>query len=202
MHLAHAPLWGLVRTAQNEQPDRIRLIDTDAAGIRDNAADIPQLAEALATGEPQLALRDGRVFTPRLTRSTATDTAARPLDPEGTVLITGGTGGLASLTARHLITEHGVRHLLLASRSGPDHPNAAALTDELTALGVQVTITACDTTDADQVASLIDSVDGDHPLTAVIHTAGALNDAVLSKLTPDDLHPVLAPKVDAAYHLH
>ncbi|MHA4820487.1 SDR family NAD(P)-dependent oxidoreductase, partial [Streptomyces aculeolatus] len=102
----------------------------------------------------------------------------------------------------HLITEHGVRHLLLASRSGPDHPNAPALTDELTALGAQVTITACDTTDADQVTALIAAIDGDHPLTAVIHTAGVLNDTVLGKLTADGLHSVLAPKVDAAYHLH
>ncbi|MFW6725303.1 type I polyketide synthase, partial [Streptomyces sp. MAR4 CNY-716] len=196
IHLAHAPLWGLARTAQNENPDRIHLIDTDTG-------DTPDLTAALATGEPQLALRNSDILTPRLTRST--DNAAtepRPLDPNGTVLITGGTGGLATLTARHLITEHGVRHLHLASRSGPDHPNAAALTGELTALGAQVTITTCDTTDADAVRTLVDSIDSDHPLTAVIHTAGVLNDTVLGKLTPDQLHPVLAPKVDAAYHLH
>ncbi|WBB60935.1 SDR family NAD(P)-dependent oxidoreductase [Streptomyces sp. WMMC500] len=205
IHLAHAPLWGLVRTAQNENPDRIHLIDsdTDTADIKPDPADVPHLAEALATGEPQLALRDDQLLAPRLTRST--DDAAtepRPLDAEGTVLITGGTGGLASLTARHLITEHGVRHLLLASRSGPDHANATALRDELTGLGAQVTIAACDVTDADAVRALIDSVAVDHPLTAVIHTAGTLNDTVLSKLTPETLHPVLAPKVDAAHHLH
>ncbi|AUH45287.1 beta-ketoacyl synthase [Streptomyces sp. CMB-StM0423] len=204
VHLAHAPLWGLVRTAQNEQPDRIHLIDTETTGIEPGtrAADVPHLTDALATGEPQLALRKGQLLTPRLTRSTATDGEARPLDPEGTVLITGGTGGLASLTARHLITEHGVHHLLLASRSGPDHPNATALRDELTAIGAQVTVAACDVTDPDAVRTLVDSVDEQHPLTAVIHTAGALNDATLTQLTADDLHPVLAPKVDAAYHLH
>ncbi|WP_344295570.1 type I polyketide synthase, partial [Streptomyces synnematoformans] len=197
VHLAHAPLWGLVRTAQNENPDRIHLIDSDTTG------DVPQLAEALATGEPQLALRDGQFLIPHLTRSTGTDTTeARPLDPNGTVLITGGTGGLASLTARHLITQHGVRHLHLASRRGPDHPNATALRDELTQLGADITLTACDTTSADQVTALIDSIDDAHPLTAVIHTAGALNDAVLTQLTPDGLHSVLAPKVDAAYNLH
>ncbi|WP_225798267.1 type I polyketide synthase, partial [Streptomyces aculeolatus] len=126
----------------------------------------------------------------------------RALDPDGTVLITGGTGVLARLTARHLITEHGVRHLLLASRSGPDHPDAAALSEELEALGAEITVIACDVTDADAVRTLVDSVDEGHPLTAVIHTAGALNDAVLTKITPADLRPVLAPKVDAAYHLH
>ncbi|WP_344291945.1 type I polyketide synthase, partial [Streptomyces synnematoformans] len=197
VHLAHAPLWGLIRTAQNENPDRIHLIDSDTTG------DVPQLAEALATGEPQLALRDGQFLAPRLTRSTdGATTEARPLDPNGTVLITGGTGGLAGLTARHLVTQHGVRHLLLASRSGPDHPNATALHDELTGLGANVTITACDVTDPEAVHTLIDSVDAQHPLTAVIHTPGVLNDTVLTQLTPETLHPVLAPKVDAAYHLH
>ncbi|MHA4820563.1 KR domain-containing protein, partial [Streptomyces aculeolatus] len=89
--------------------------------------DTPDLTAALATGEPQLALRNSNILIPRLTRSTDdAGTEPRPLNPDGTVLITGGTGGLASLTARHLITEHGVRHLLLASRSGPDHPNAPA----------------------------------------------------------------------------
>ncbi|WP_326794337.1 SDR family NAD(P)-dependent oxidoreductase [Streptomyces sp. NBC_01808] len=205
IHLAHAPLWGLVRTAQNENPDRIHLIDTDTTGIEPGtqAADVPHLTDALATGEPQLALRDNTVLIPRLTRSTDdAATESRPLDPDGTVLITGGTGGLASLTARHLITEHGVRHLLLASRSGPDHPGADALRAELTDLGAQVTLTACDVTDADAVRTLVGSVDEQHPLTAVVHTAGALNDATLTQLTPDDLHPVLAPKVDAAHHLH
>ncbi|MFF0729944.1 type I polyketide synthase, partial [Streptomyces sp. NPDC004134] len=204
VHLAHAPLWGLVRTAQNENPDRIHLVDTDTAVSKPDAADVPHLAEALATGEPQLAVRNGRLLAPRLTRSTgdAATEEARPLDPNGTVLLTGGTGGLASLTARHLVTQHGVRHLLLASRSGPDHPNATALRDELTDLGAQITVTACDVTDADAVRTLVGSIGDDHPLTAVIHTAGVLNDTVLSKLTPDELHPVLAPKVDAAYHLH
>ncbi|WP_181789032.1 SDR family NAD(P)-dependent oxidoreductase, partial [Streptomyces phytophilus] len=129
-------------------------------------------------------------------------TLPRQLDPDGTVLITGGTGGLASLTARHLVTEHGVRHLHLASRSGPDHPNAAALCEELGALGAQVTVTACDTTDPEAVHALVASVDERHPLTAVVHTPGVLDDTILTQLTPDTLHPVLAPKVDGAYHLH
>ncbi|WBB60934.1 SDR family NAD(P)-dependent oxidoreductase [Streptomyces sp. WMMC500] len=205
VNLAQAPLWGLVRSAQNENPGRIHLIDTDTdtADIEPDPADVPHLAEVLATGESQLAVRNDEILIPRLTRSTD-DTAAepRPLDAEGTVLITGGTGGLASLTARHLITEHGARHLLLASRSGPDHPNATALRDELTPLGAQVTIAACDVTDATAVHALVDSIGDDHPLTAVIHTAGILNDTVLTQLTPETLHPVLAPKVDAAYHLH
>ena len=195
INLTHAPLWGLVRTAQNENPGRIHLIDTD------HPADTPHLAKALATGEPQLALRHGQLLAPRLTRTTpATDNhAPQRLDPNGTILITGGTGGLATLTAHHLITHHHTQHLLLASRTAPQHTQLQA---ELSALGAHVTLTACDTTNPDAVAELIASIPEEHPLTAVIHTAGTLDDTTLTSLTPDRLHPVLAPKIDAAWNLH
>ncbi|MEU2273104.1 SDR family NAD(P)-dependent oxidoreductase, partial [Streptomyces olindensis] len=105
----------------------------------------------------------------------------------------------ATLTAHHLITTHGTRHLLLASRTAPQHTQ---LRDQLQALGAEVTLAACDITDPQAVEDLIASVPQEHPLTAVIHTAGALDDTTLTSLTPDRLHPVLAPKVDAAWNLH
>ncbi|MEU2273115.1 type I polyketide synthase, partial [Streptomyces olindensis] len=193
-YLAHAPLWGLTRTAQNEHPGRIHLIDTD------DPTDTSTLTQAVATGEPQLAHRNGQLLTPRLTRTTTpTNPTPQTLDPNGTVLITGGTGGLATLTAHHLITTHGTRHLLLASRTAPQHTQ---LREELEALGAEVTLAACDITDPQAVEELIASIPEDHPLTAVIHTAGTLDDTTLTSLTPDRLHPVLAPKVDAAWNLH
>ncbi|MEV5989682.1 SDR family NAD(P)-dependent oxidoreductase, partial [Streptomyces sp. NPDC052051] len=124
------------------------------------------------------------------------------LDAEGTVLITGGTGTLGTLTARHLVTEHGVRHLLLTSRRGPNAEGAAELHAELTALGATVTITACDMADHDAVATLLDTIPDTHPLTAVIHTAGTTDDGILTALTPDRLTTVLRAKVDAAWNLH
>ncbi|MEU8383078.1 type I polyketide synthase [Streptosporangium sp. NPDC048865] len=126
----------------------------------------------------------------------------RRWDPEGTVLITGGTGGLGALFARHLVTERGVRHLLLTSRRGPDAPGAAELRDELVAHGAEVTVVASDVGDRDQVAALLAGVPGEHPLTAVIHTAGVLDDGTIASLTPERLETVLRPKVDAAWHLH
>ncbi|HEV7979238.1 MAG TPA: SDR family NAD(P)-dependent oxidoreductase [Amycolatopsis sp.] len=123
-------------------------------------------------------------------------------NPDGTVLITGGTGVLAGQLARHLVAERGVKHLLLASRRGPDAPGALELQAELIAHGADVTITACDTADRDATAELIASVPADHPLTAVVHTAGVLDDGVVASLTPDRLDTVLRPKVDAAWYLH
>src|SRR5262249_14592308 len=130
------------------------------------------------------------------------DAPAAPLDPAGTVLITGGTGTLGALTARHLVTEHGARHLLLVSRSGPAARGAAELEAELTGLGAQVTIAACDTSDASAVAELLAAVPAERPVTSVVHTAGTLEDAVVANLTEEHLDTVLRPKADAAWHLH
>ncbi|MEU1180196.1 alpha/beta fold hydrolase [Streptomyces sp. NPDC005820] len=126
-------------------------------------------------------------------------TVPRPLDPEGTVLITGGTGALGALAARHLVTAHGVRHLLLVSRRGPEADGAADLTDELTGLGAQVTVVSCDVADPEALAALLPV---DRPLTAVVHTAGTVDPAEVRDLTPEQLDTVLAPKARAAWHLH
>ncbi|MEO3768213.1 SDR family NAD(P)-dependent oxidoreductase [Streptomyces sp. B5E4] len=195
--LVHAPLWGLIRSAQSENPGRITVVDTD--GHPDSEAALPA---ALTLDEPQLALRGGQMLAPRLTRHTAAPDRALTLQPEGTVLITGGTGTLGAHTARHLVTAHGARHLLLTSRSGPDATGATELRDELTALGADVRIAACDTADRDQLTALLDTIPEEHPLTAVVHTAGALADATLPNLTPDHLTTALQPKVDAAWNLH
>jgi polyketide synthase 12 len=124
------------------------------------------------------------------------------LDPEGTVLITGGTGDLGARVARHLAREHGVRHLLLVSRRGPDSPGAAELTEELRELGAEPTIAACDVTDRDDLAALLGSIDAGRPLSAIVHTAGVLADGVIESLTPEQVHRVLQPKVDAGLLLH
>ncbi|MEU1056986.1 SDR family NAD(P)-dependent oxidoreductase, partial [Streptomyces sp. NPDC005876] len=129
-------------------------------------------------------------------------TLPRRPDPRGTVLVTGGTGALGKVAARRLVTEHGVRNLLLASRSGPRADGAAELERELTALGARVRIAACDVSDRDAVAALLSTVSPDAPLNGVVHSAGALDDGVLTALTAERLDTVLASKADAARHLH
>ncbi|WP_191499965.1 type I polyketide synthase, partial [Mycobacterium simulans] len=126
----------------------------------------------------------------------------RTWDPEGTVLITGGTGALGALVAEHLITRHGIKHLLLVSRRGETAPGADELTQRLTELGARVTITACDTSNPTELAALLRSIPSQHRLTAVIHAAGVLDDAVITELTETQLDTVLAAKADAAWHLH
>ncbi|MGA2164282.1 MAG: SDR family NAD(P)-dependent oxidoreductase, partial [Solirubrobacteraceae bacterium] len=124
------------------------------------------------------------------------------LGGDGTVLVTGGTGGLGALVARHLVERHGVRRLLLASRRGPDAEGAGELVGELEALGASVHVAACDVAERQQVERLLKGVDAECPLSAVIHAAGVLDDGMLDGLTKERLRGVLAPKVAGAWHLH
>ncbi|WP_425445796.1 type I polyketide synthase [Umezawaea tangerina] len=194
--LANAAARGLVRSAQAEHPGRFVLVDLDEADTSALA-----LTAALAAGEPELALRDGVAFAPRLAK---VGPAAEPtaLDPNGTVLVTGATGTLGGLVAEHLVTRHGIRNLVLTSRRGLAAPGAEDLRDRLVAKGAAVEFVACDVADRDAVTGLLAGVPAEHPLTAVVHTAGVLDDATITSLTADQLDRVLRPKVDAATTLH
>ncbi|MEU1806738.1 SDR family NAD(P)-dependent oxidoreductase [Streptomyces sp. NPDC019937] len=129
-------------------------------------------------------------------------TIPQAFDPEGTVLITGGTGTLGAATARHLVARHGVRRLLLVSRRGLDAPGAAELAAELTERGVRVTVARCDAADRTALATLLGSLPEHHRLTAVVHAAGLLRDATVEALTPGQVDDVLRAKADAAWNLH
>ncbi|MFE3221719.1 SDR family NAD(P)-dependent oxidoreductase, partial [Streptomyces antimycoticus] len=196
---AQAAAWGLVRSAQAENPDRIVLVDTEGQG----EATQKTVAAALATGEPQTAIRDGVVRAPRLARAAvAAENQAPAWNPDGTVLITGATGTLGTLVAKHLAANHAVRHLLLLSRRGDQAPGASELTAELSALGAEAHWAACDAADRTALAEVIESIPTAHPLTAVIHTAGVLDDGVIASLTPERMATVARPKADAAWNLH
>jgi acyl transferase domain-containing protein/acyl carrier protein len=195
--LAGAAVWGLVRSAQTEHPDRFTLVETD--GSPESMGALPA---ALATGEPQLAIRGGALSVPRIAKIDSSTSDARLFDPQGTVLVTGGTGALSAALARHLIVTHGATRLLLTSRRGPKAPGAAELVEELTALGADVKVVACDAADRDALAALLAKIPKKHPLTGVIHAAGVLDDGILEALTSERLDAVLRPKVDAALNLH
>ncbi|WP_261994307.1 type I polyketide synthase [Streptomyces sp. t39] len=194
---AQAAVWGVVRAAQSEHPGRFLLVDADD----DSRADLPW-ASLHALDEPQLALRGGRVLAPRLARAqTGPAGAPAPVDPDGTVLITGASG---ARFAEHLVTRHGARHLVLAAPVDRSGAAADALPAELSgaleALGAEVRVVSCDVTDRDQLGVLLGSLE--HPLTAVVHSAGVPGAGLIDTLGDEDLDDALRAAVDTAWHLH
>ncbi|MFF7167901.1 SDR family NAD(P)-dependent oxidoreductase, partial [Streptomyces sp. NPDC008086] len=202
--LTRAGLWGLLRVAQSENPDRVVLVDADPAT---RTEEFRLVADAVHSGRTQVAIRDGRLLAPRLDRSAAgaEETEAGTAGPgwdRGTVLVTGATGTLGALAARHLVTEHGARRLLLLSRRGEHAPGADALRGELEKLGAEVHFAACDVADRAELAAVLAGVPQDAPVCAVVHTAGVLDDTVIGELTAERLDAVVRPKIDAAWNLH
>ncbi|WP_342776383.1 type I polyketide synthase [Streptomyces armeniacus] len=197
-----ALVWGLGRVAALEHSDRWGgLVDVPA--VLDARA-ASRLAGLLAdpAGEDQTAVRASGVYGRRLARAPLGQSApTTSWRPRGTVLVTGGTGAVGSHIARWL-ADLGAEHLLLTSRRGADAPGAAELTAELTERGSRVTIAACDVADRDALAALLGSVPEEHPLDAVFHVAGSLDDGVIEQLDPGRMQPVLRTKASAALHLH
>ncbi len=196
--VASAAVWGLVRSAQAEHPGRFVLADV-SGGFDDWGT----LAAAVTSGEPQVRVRAGQVTAPRVARRKPAE-AAPPADlSAGTVLVTGGTGGLGALIAEHLVTARQAGHLVLASRRGPATPGADALLARLRELGGSAEAVACDVADRGQLAALLESMSSsERALAGVVHTAGILDDATVDGLTPQRLDAVFRPKIDAAWHLH
>ncbi|APU15329.1 type I polyketide synthase [Actinoalloteichus fjordicus] len=195
--LGGAAIWGLLRTAQSENPDRFLLVDLDDR--EKSAAALPAL---LAAGEPQAAVRDGAVHIPRLERAVPLPSAEPISLGDGTVLLTGATGTLGRIFARHLVTRYGARDLLLLSRRGPKADGAEELLGELTSLGARPELLTCDAADRTALAQVLAAIPVDRPLTAVVHAAGVLDDGVLDSLDEERMDRVLRPKVDAALNLH
>ncbi|MFI0938745.1 beta-ketoacyl reductase [Streptomyces sp. NPDC021020] len=195
--LAHAPLWGLVRSALAEHPDSFALLDVD--GTRESWRALPA---AVASGEPQQALREGVVRVPRLVAAPPAGTPeGSGFGPGSTVLVTGAAGALGGLVARHLVRAHGVRRLVLAGRSAAD-ARLTSLAGELRRLGASAVAAGCDMTDRAALAALLTPAPGSPAVTAVVHCAGTVDDGVLTRLTPHRTAGVLAAKAGSARHLH
>ncbi|WP_040698184.1 type I polyketide synthase, partial [Nocardia vinacea] len=208
---AASAVWGLVRSAQIEDPGRILLLDTDIHGI--DGTDLAEIVSlAVAVGEPQVLIRDGIAHTARLVRvpersdtgtaSDISDAVATVSGAGGTVVVTGGTGGLGRILARHLVGVRGVRSLVLASRRGLAAEGARELVEELTGSGARVAVVACDVSTRAGVEQLLAAVPDEDPLVGVVHAAGVLDDGVIASLTPQRLDTVLSAKADAAWYLH
>ncbi|MFG2050618.1 type I polyketide synthase [Micromonospora sp. NPDC048935] len=200
--VSQSPLWGLGRAVALEHSDLWGgLIDLTATPDPDARDRLTAVLAGLGD-EDQVALRPTGVLARRMVRAPLHGaTPGRTWRPDGTILVTGGTGALGAHVARWL-ARAGVPHLLLLSRRGADAPGAAELCRELTALGTEVTLAACDITDRHQLAAQLDAIPADRPLTAVVHTAAVLDDGMVDALSPARADRVLRVKALGAVHLH
>lgn len=195
--LTAAAVRGLVRVARAEHPGQVAQVDVD--GAPESMGVLPA-AIAASADEPELRVHRGVLAAARLERASDVSPPPPRSFGDGTVLVTGGTGALGRIVARHLVAVHGVRHLLLVSRRGGAAAGADELRRELAGLGAEVEVAAADVARRGDVKGLLASASP--PLTAVVHTAGVLDDATISSLAPHQVEAVLRPKVDAAWHLH
>jgi acyl transferase domain-containing protein/acyl carrier protein len=190
--LAQAAIWGLGRVAGLEHPSFWGGLVDLPPSLDEHA--LRRLGAALRSGaEDQVAVRPSGCFVRRLVRALPGGARKGPWQPRGTVLITGGTGGIGAELARRLAAE-GAEHLILTGRRGPDTPGVAALVEEL---GIPVTVAACDVADRDALAAVI----AGQPITAVVHAAGVGEFAPLAGHSVDDLDHVLSAKTLGAAHL-
>ncbi|TPQ24036.1 beta-ketoacyl reductase, partial [Streptomyces sporangiiformans] len=197
--LDQAAVWGLGRVAALEHPDRWGgLIDIPDEVDQRAGARLALVLSGSCNREDQVAVRARGVLVRRLVprRVRSANDSWSEWTPRGTLLITGGTGALGARVARWAV-ERGAEHVVLASRRGAGAPGAADLEAELTAAGARVTTVACDTTDRAAVRHLLET----HPVDAVVHTAGVLDDGVLDTLTPERFDTVVRAKAAAALHL-
>ncbi|WP_452092000.1 beta-ketoacyl reductase, partial [Bacillus altitudinis] len=190
--LAGAAVWGLVRSVQVEHPGRVVLVDVD-----DDPASLALLGGLVAAGYPQVAVRLGRVWVPRLRRVAGGRVVEAP-SGWGTVLVTGGTGMAGAAVAEHL-AESGVGRLVLVSRRGDRAEGVEGLVARLVEAGAEVEVAACDVADREALSELLARLG---EVSAVVHAAGVLDDAAVSAMSVEQVERVLAAKVDAAWNLH
>ncbi|MFH9227189.1 type I polyketide synthase [Streptomyces lydicus] len=209
LDLPHVAVWGLLRSAQSEHPDRFVLVDVDTAtdtdtrtasavdsgtntGVESDAGmgSVRVLGAVVACGEPQVAVRGGVLWVPRVVRARVPAVGAQDgVWGEGAVLVTGASGVLAGVVVRHLVSACGVRRVVLVSRRAADQ-----LAAEVRELGANAVVVACDVADRGALAGVFAA----HRISAVVHAAGVLGDGVVGSLSPERVGVVLRPKVDGA----
>ncbi|MET7866427.1 type I polyketide synthase, partial [Micromonospora taraxaci] len=220
-----APLWAATRGAvATGRADRLdaprqalawgigRVLGLERPHLWGGLVDLPEKLDQRAadrvvaalhgSGEDELAVRGSGTYVRRLLRHPHTEAAPRDAWlPRGTVLITGGTGGLGARVASW-VAVRGAEHVVLVSRRGLHAPDADVVAAEVRRHGARVTVSACDVADPDEVNRLVQQLrEAGERIDTVVHAAGVDHHTDLDTATAADLDAVLAAKVAGAINL-
>ncbi|MDX2938775.1 SDR family NAD(P)-dependent oxidoreductase [Streptomyces ipomoeae] len=193
-----AAVWGVGLVAGLERPERWGGL-IDLPGALDERS-VGLLAGTLVADgeEDQIAIRSAGVLRRRVVPAPAAPEPERPWRPDGTVLITGGTGAIGAHVARWL-TSLGPCSLVLLSRRGPQAPGAERLRAELESRGARVRVVAADVADRDRMAELVAEVaEQEGPVRAVFHAAGVGQNTPIDAMTAEEFRAVYGGKADGA----
>ncbi|MFY0523910.1 type I polyketide synthase [Archangium gephyra] len=200
--LAQAPLWGLGRVIDLEQPElRCTRVDLDPEDLEGSVRMLyAELGSGGGTPEREVAFREGVRLYPVLRKDTGSR-AAIPLRADATYLVTGGLGGLGLEVARWMV-EQGARHLVLVGRRAPS-AQASEAVRALEQAGAHVTVTSVDVAHEAEVARMLQGIDANSPpLRGIVHSAGVLDDGAIPQQDLERFERVMTPKVAGAWNLH
>ncbi|WP_186777221.1 type I polyketide synthase [Streptomyces salinarius] len=189
-----AAIRGLVRSLQRRHCGRIALVD-----VASGNESLQGLPAALASPEPEIALRGGEPLVPRLVPAVPPVSPAPVWETGGSVLLTGGSDGRITDVARHLVTVHRVRRVVVAAPGADTSTEVAELAAELDALGAEMVAESCDPADRSALAGLLERVPADRPLTAVVHSAPPSRNGAAP--ATDAAGPSVRDRIAAVLHL-
>lgn len=157
----------------------------------------------LAVGCPEDHLRivGAEVFAPRLSSPRLVSELTKRLDPDKAYLVTGAFGELGQIVIEELIAAGAQKIALLSRREITERELGVVAKFE--AMGAQLLVLQADVSRREELQRCLEKVREEFaPLSAVVHTAGVLDDAMLHNLKQENFDTVMQPKVCGAYLLH
>ncbi|MBD2750179.1 SDR family NAD(P)-dependent oxidoreductase [Microvirga sp. BT688] len=187
--------------------------DTHAdKGEISSALDLLEAELRAPSGNGIVAHRGSNRYVQDLRRKAIPEGGEIPLRQRGTVIITGGFGGIGLTVAKELATSRDARIVLISRtklperlqwqettcKLGPDHhlSRTIAQIEQIEALGAEVLILQADVTNIESMRSAVQVVRQRYgSINGLVHAAGVIRDDLLATKSQSDIEEVLAPKV-------
>ncbi|MDH2134234.1 SDR family NAD(P)-dependent oxidoreductase [Sphingobium yanoikuyae] len=195
-----APIVGLVQTVANELGTMSSAV-VDLQNIGDERDEAIVTERILfGTEGPKLAIRNGRMYVFELAEKPFPDDKDSELVEDGAYLIAGGLGALGTIAAKNLLAR-GARQVILLGRQVVDDAEVRKRFG-LESDDARLAYLDVDITDFDALNTAIKSFSSELSFAGIIHSAGSIDDDLLTNLDWKRFSDVMAPKVIGAWNLH